>query len=204
MRTAIYLILLLTFTAGSISFPAGGRGKGGKRGDSRPSSSRRNGGHRDDEIEILSASSPRRDNDEVEILSETGPEVVEIGRSEVWEAGRVTRNRNRSPSPSTSIDSGPPPCCDNCPRRADGSMMCECEDGSPCFAWNREESVVPSSRKQSKGKQQTKKKAKKRPRGDSVSKNSHSNSKNRRGGGGGGSLSVSHRRNPPAKRTRSR
>ena len=194
MKTAIYLIILLAFTAGSISSPAGGRGKGGKRGGSRPSSSRRDGGHHDDEIEILSASSPRRDDDEVEILWEKGPEVVEVGR--------VTRNR--SPSPSTSIDSGPPPCCDNCPRRADGSMMCECEDGSPCFAWNREESVVPSSRKHSKGKQQTKKKAKKRPRGDSVSKNSHSNSKNRRGGGGGGSLPVSHRRNPPAKRTRSR
>ena len=194
MKTAIYLIILLAFTAGSISSPAGGRGKGGKRGGSRPSSSRRDGGHHDDEIEILSASSPRRDDDEVEILWEKGPEVVEVGRV----AG------NRPPSPSASTDSGPPPCCDNCPRRADGSMMCECEDGSPCFAWNREESVVPSSRKQSKGKQQTKKKAKKRPRGDSVSKNSHSNSKNRRGGGGGGSLSVSHRRNPPAKRTRSR
>ena len=202
MRIAISLIILLAFTAGSISFPAGGRGRGGKKGDSRPSSSRRSGDRSDDEIEILSASSPRRDDDEVEILSETGPEVVEIGRSEVWEVGRVTRNR--SPSPSISTDSGPPPCCDNCPRRADGSMMCECEDGSPCFAWNREESVVPTSRKHSKGKQQTKKKAKKRPRGDSVSKNSHSNSKNRRGGGGGGSLPVSHRRNPPAKRTRSR
>ena len=189
MKAAVYLIIFLALATYSISSPVGGRGRGGKRGNSRPPS-------------------PQRSDDEVEILSETEPEVVEVGRSEVWEVGRV--NRNRSPSPSVSMDSGPPPCCDDCPRGADGSLMCECEDGSPCFAWNREqwsreESTVPFHRKNSDGKKQAKKKtSKKRGKGDSVSKNSHSNRKNRRGGGGGGSLSVSHRRNPSVKRTRSR
>ena len=188
MKTAVCLIILLTFVASSLSSPAGGRGRGEKKDQSRPSSPRRNGD---------------RSDDEVEILSETGPEVVEIGRSEVWEVGRV--NRNRSPSPSVSMDSGPPPCCDNCPRGADGSLMCECEDGSPCFSWNREESAAPPPRRSSGKKKQAKgKTSKKRGKGDSVTKNSHFNRKNRRGGGGGGSLSVSSRRNPSTKKTRSR
>ena len=191
MKAAVCLVALLALVAYSLSSPVGGRGRGVKKDNSRPSSPRRTGDHNDDEVEIL---------------SETGPEVVEVGRSEVWEVGRV--NRNRSPSPSMSVDSGPPPCCDNCPRGVDPrfptAMSCECEEGSPCFSWNQEEPTAPLPRKYSDRKKQAKdKKSKKREKGDSIPKNPRFNRKDRRGGGGGGSLSVSRRRNPFLKKTRS-